>query len=141
MGEASTVAGNTADGAAGGRSSERAHELLAGISKAFETAMDGLDRESVEKRINSAFAAYYADHRGPVEKVEQNGVTISRNVVSAAERVNQADGEAEEGHRSAVPYVLNPIFTDQAQTLPVGVLAPEYYGSGGPTHLQRDVNR
>ncbi|WP_067604207.1 hypothetical protein [Nocardiopsis listeri] len=145
MGEASMIAGNTGDGAAGGRDSEGTHELLAGVSKAFETAMDALDEESVEARINGAFATYFADHKGPVEKVERNGITISRNIVSASGLIERTDGEAEGEQRSAFPY-LNPRLTSQDQ-VPPGIAAPVSdvpvgpVGPVGHTHLRLDVNR
>ncbi|MEU3308080.1 hypothetical protein ACWGSK_02270 [Nocardiopsis sp. NPDC055551] len=142
MGEASMIAGNTGEGASGGRDSERTHELLAGVSKAFETAMDALDEESVEAKINGAFATYFADHKGPVEKVESNGITISRNIVSAAGLIERTDGEAEGEQRAAIPY-LNPRLTSPNQA-PPGIAAPASDGPVGPvapTHLRLDVNR
>lgn len=145
MGKSSEVASNTAEGAAAGKKSVEANEVMRGVTKAFETRVDNLDRESVEKGLNGAFSAYFEKHRHKVDSVENSGVAISKNIISVAEHVSMTDGDAEKGFRptgqflnpALAPY-LNPKHADESQ-LPVGVMAPDYY-ERDPNLLRRGVN-
>ncbi|WP_017586186.1 hypothetical protein [Nocardiopsis ganjiahuensis] len=136
MGDASTVASNTEAGKAAGRISARINGALEGLPNAFRTAMENLDSECVEAKLNKAFSEYYLNHKKAVETVQKNGVTISENVVAAAARVEGTDVEVKGKYSSAFPY-LNPLLVPAPENLPVGVLAPEYYDRN---ILLREIN-
>lgn len=118
---------------------------MLGITKAFETQVDGLDREALEKPLNGAFSDYFTKHRNKLDRVEQSGVTISRNIVSAAEHVSATDGDSEKGFRAQGQF-LNPklaLYLNSDTPRPqrsVGVLAPEYHETQNPGLIRRDVN-